>query len=387
MSLRIGRRRTGVSSRRGPAPSHEALTAPELPAVAPPNTGWLIPAPDGRLTAYAPAVAGGIVRWTESPTGRGGWTAPELLLPDNRLLPYLCVARGPAGYADVVALRRTADGPEAPLEVVHATQYQAGRPLTGWHPVGNPHVKNVRMAASIGAPVAVVDGADALHVFIRNASGGVSTRVRDPRGTWGNWASFPCKRVHEGLSAVVTRSGRVELFAPADGGVYVWRQETPGGPLDRAPDLVLCARPGTASGIETHEGRITHYWREEESGEVVAHRPSEDGAAAPAPAPLGGHSGDGPLALGRCLVDDHDCTVLAQRERTGTLAIAAHPTETESAGAWWTETHQSCEGAPAVAPDRDGRLVVAAVDGDGRLNVTRQRTDRQGLALEGWIRL
>ncbi|MFF9347773.1 hypothetical protein [Streptomyces sp. NPDC014734] len=356
-------------------------------AAAPPNTGWLIPASDGRLSAYAPAAAGGVVRWTESPTGRDGWTAPELLLPDERLLPYLCVARGETGYVEVVALRRTADRSEAPLEIVHATQYQAGRPMTGWHSLGNPHDKDQAMASAIGAPVAVVDGADVLHVFVRNAAGGVSTRRRGVGGAWGKWSSFPCKRVREGLSVTVTRAGRVELFMPADKGVYVWRQATPGGSLNRAPNLVFIARPQTASGTETYEGRVTHYWRDEQSGEVVAHRLPEEGAPEVAPAPLGGHSGDGPPALGRCLVDGHDCTVLAQREGTGTVALTAYPTETESAGAWWADTRQSCAGAPAVAPDRDGRLVVAAVDRDGRLNVTRQRTDQQGMALEAWIRL
>ncbi|MFF9400345.1 hypothetical protein [Streptomyces sp. NPDC014744] len=160
-----------------------------------------------------------------------------------------------------------------------------------------------------------------------------------------------------------------------------------GGALDRAPNLVFIARARTASGTETHEGRITHYWRDEQSGEVLAHRLPGSGAPDVAPAPLGGHSGSGPLALGRCLVDGYDCTVLAQRERTGTLALTAYPTELEAAGAWWADTLQSCKGTPALALDRDGRLVVAAVDRDGRMNVTRQRTDQQGMVLEHWVRL
>ncbi|MFE7241423.1 hypothetical protein [Streptomyces sp. NPDC057580] len=344
-------------------------------------------APDGRLTAYAPARTGGIVRWTESATGRDGWAAPELLLSDARLLPYACVASGPSGFVDLFGLRRTGDSPQSPLEIVYASQYQAGRPMTGWHSVGNPHGKDAAKASAIGAPVAVVDGADALHVFVRNALGGVSARRRDANGVWGKWTSMPCKRVREGLSAVVTRSGRIELFMPADKGVYVWRQETPGGPLDRAPNLVFIARPDTASGTETYEGRVTHYWRDEESGEVVAYRLPTAGVPDIAPAPLGGHSGRGPLALSRCLIDGYDCTVLAQTEETGTLALTAYPTELESAGAWWADTREPCEGTPALALDRDGRLVVAVIGRDGRMKVTRQRADQQGMALEGWLRL
>ncbi|MFF3629410.1 hypothetical protein [Streptomyces sp. NPDC002164] len=363
------------------------MTVPEFLAAAPPRADWLTVAPDGRLTAYAPARTGGIVRWTESPAVCDGWTAPELLLPEARMLPYLSVAQGATGFADVFGLRRTTNDPHAPADIVYASQYQVGRPMTGWHSIGNPHGKDAEKASAVGAPVAVVDGGDALHVFVRNAVGGVSTRRRDPRGVWGKWTSLPCKRVREGLSAVVTRSGRIELFMPADKGVYVWRQDTPGGALDRAPNLAFIARARTASGTETHEGRITHYWRDEQSGEVLAHRLPVVDAPDVAPAPLGGHSGSGPLALGRCLVDGYDCTVLAQRERTGTLALTAYPTELESAGAWWADTLQSCEGTPALALDRDGRLVVAAVDRDGRMNVTRQRTDQQGMVLEHWVRL
>ncbi|MFI6724747.1 hypothetical protein NRF20_11065 [Streptomyces sp. R-74717] len=388
MSLRTGRRRAAVRSGRGPAdPAQRAAAAPEALAAAPPRAGWLISAPDGRLTAYAPARTGGVVRWTETPEGRNGWTPAECLLPDDRLLPYLSVAHGSTGFVDLFGLRRKGDSPQAPVEIVYASQYQTGRPMTGWHTIGNPHANDAEQAAAIGAPVAVVDGSDALHVFVRNAVGGVSTRRRDPKGVWGKWTAMPCKRVREGLSAVVTRSGRIELFMPADKGVYVWRQEAPGGPLDRAPNLVFIARPDTACGTESYEGRITHYWRDEEAGEVVAYRLPAAGVPDVPPAPLGGHSGRGPLALTRCLVDGYDCTVLAQREETGTLALTAYPTELESAGAWWADTREPCEGTPALTLDRNGRLVVAIIGRDGRLNVTRQRTDQQGMALEGWLRL
>ena len=276
--------------------------------------------------------------------------------------------------------------PQAPLEIVYASQYQTGRPMTGWHSIGNPHGNDAAKAAAIGAPVAVVDG-DALHVFVRNADRGVSTRRRDASGGWGKWTALPCKRVRDGISAVVTGSGRIELFIPADKGVYVWRQQTPGSALDRAPNLVFIARAETASGTESYEDRITHFWRDEASGQVVAYRVPSAGDPDGTPTPLEGGSGRGPLALTRCLVDGYDCTVLAQAEDTGTLALTAYPTEMESAGAWWADTREPCDGVPALARDRVGRLVVAVIGQDGRMKVTRQRSDQQGMALEGWLRL
>ncbi|MFD6280282.1 hypothetical protein ACFWFI_32685 [Streptomyces sp. NPDC060209] len=346
-----------------------------------------MPDREGRLTAYAVGRTGGIVRWTESVARPDDWTGPELLLADTGILPYLSVARSTNGYVDLFAMRRKGKGPQAPLEIVYASQYQTGRPMTGWHSIGNPHAQDAAQSAAVGAPVAVVDGSDVVHVFVRSAAGGVFTRRRGQEGTWGKWTALPCKRVRDGISAVVTRSGRVELFMPADKGVYVWRQEKPGGSLDRAPNLVFIARPETASGIESYEDRITHFWRDDATGEVVAYRLPVPGGEDVAPAPLDGRSGRGPLALSRCVVDGYDCTVLAQTEETGTLAVTAYPTEMESAGAWWADTREPCEGAPALARDRAGRLVVAAIGREGGLSVTRQRADQQGMALEAWLRL
>ncbi|MEU9361945.1 hypothetical protein AB0D35_28115 [Streptomyces sp. NPDC048301] len=342
-----------------------------------------MPDGEGRLTAYAVGRAGGLVRWTESARSYD-WSGPELMLPETRLLPYLSVARSPQGYVDLFAMRR--GGSRTPVEIVFASQYQAGRPMTGWHSIGNPHT-DPDQAAAVGAPVAAVDGDGAVHVFVRGATGGVFTRRRSGEGTWGKWTAMPCKRVRDGISAVVTRSGRVELFMPADKGVYVWRQEKPGGSLDRSPNLVFIARPGTASGTESYEDRVTHFWRDDVTGEVVAYRVPAPGGVDVAPAPLDGRTGHGPLALSRCAVDGYDCTVLAQTEQTGTLAVTAYPTETESAGAWWADTREPCEGVPALTRDRAGRLVVAVIGGDGRLSVSRQRADGQGLALEAWLRL
>ncbi|MEU8708813.1 hypothetical protein [Streptomyces sp. NPDC048565] len=392
MGLRSGLRRAGhpaegTSSRPadGPAPA-----PPGTAAAAPRRTGWLVPDGEGRLSAYAAGRGGGIVRWTESATRPYAWTPPELLLADGRILPYLSVARGPRGYIDLFAMRRKGGGPESPVEIVYASQYQAGRPLTGWHSIGNPQGRDAAPAASIGAPVAVVDGSGKVHVFVRSATGGVFTRRRSQHGTWSKWTALPCEGVREGLSPVVTGSGRVELLMPADDGVYVWRQAKPGVPLERAPDLAYTARPESVSGIGSYEDRVTHFWRDDATGEVVAHRLTESGGEDTAPdglAALDGRSGRGPVALSRCDVDGHDCTVLAQADGSGTLAVSAYPTELESAGAWWTDTREPCEGAPALARDRAGRLVVAAIGREGGLSVTRQRTDQQGMALKAWSRV
>lgn len=88
---------------------------------------------DGRLTAYAP-VAGGVVRWTEDRPGGPTWTGPWLIEAPG--LSGVTVAQGADGYAHLVGVRRRTGKDGAQVDIVHATQFQTGRPLTAWHSLG-----------------------------------------------------------------------------------------------------------------------------------------------------------------------------------------------------------------------------------------------------------
>ncbi|MYX58936.1 hypothetical protein GTZ89_25515, partial [Streptomyces sp. SID8382] len=72
----------------------------------------------------------------------------------------------------------------------------------------------------------------------------------------------------------------------------------------------------------------------------------------------------------------HDCTVLAHQDtEAGRLAVAAHPSEDEAAGVWWTPTGEQGAHTPALALDDQGGVVLAALSLDGKLLVARQKTD------------
>ncbi|MEU2210648.1 hypothetical protein AB0B95_17420 [Streptomyces hygroscopicus] len=336
---------------------------------------------DGRLTAYASAT-GGVARWTEDRPGGSSWTGPWLIEAPG--LSQLTVAQGADGYAHLVGKRRTEgkDGPR--IDIVHATQFQTGRPLTAWHSLGSPHPKDRAKAQRIGAPAAAVDSTGALRVFVRNAGGGVSARRQDPKGTWDRWTDWKGTHVQDGLSAAATADGRLELFAPAGKGAALrWYQPEPGAAPQRGEDVPADVRPGSASAVESSPGTLTHYWRDAGSGEVLAWRPD-----APAAAPLGGATGSGPVAVVRAVVDGHDCAVLAHRDTaSGRVAVAAHPSEDEAAGVWWTPSGEQGAHTPALALDGRGQVVVAALGLDGRLLVARQKTDEAGLALRAWTRV
>lgn len=383
MALKPARTSKGGSGREPEAPARKAPAAPGLaPVLATPDgrptvTGWLLRGKDGRLTAYAPG-DGGVLRWTEVRPGGPEWTGPELVAPKAGLDPCLTVAQGADGYVHLFALWRsvTATG-EAHTDVVHAIQYQSGRPVKDWYPLGTPY-RDQTKAAKVGHPAAVVDSEDNLHVFIRNAGTGLCARVQESSGKWSKWLDLDGSGSYGAVCAGAADNGRVEVVMAAKRGVMRWTRASGNEEYQRVADLKEQPEDGSVAAQHTGEDRITFLWRESKSGEVQAVR-----GDAP-PMPLGG-AASGPIAVLRTPVDGHDCTLMAQRGADGRPALAAYPTEAESAGAVWASTGEVCAGVPALATDAAGRVVLAAFGTDGRLRITRQKTTEPGLAMEPWI--
>ncbi|MCF3119240.1 hypothetical protein IPZ68_05890 [Streptomyces arenae] len=347
---------------------------------APDTARWLLRGRDGRLTAYARA-EGGLLRWTEARPGGPDWSGPDFFeAPD---LTYLTLAQGTDGYVHFVGRReRAGDDGKAVVDVVHSIQYQSGRPLMDWRSLGNPHTKLVERAPHLGAPSVAVDTAGTVHVFVRDAVGSVRMRREGKGGKWEGWKDFKVRDTLDGTTVLATSTGRVEVLAPAAKATLRWVQEERGGDLVRADDVPLAPVPGSGTVLETAADRFTYYAADVDGGGMLAHRPADGGAAIP----LGGSPSPGPTAALRTTVDGHDCTVLAHRTATGRPALAAFPTQDEAAGLWWAETGEPCLGAPALALDARGRVVMAAIGLDGTLRLARQKAER-GLALGAWDRV
>ncbi|GAA4920120.1 hypothetical protein ACFPM3_00780 [Streptomyces coeruleoprunus] len=358
----------------GPAPRGAAL-APVVDPSVPPTTGWLVRGKDGRLTAYAP-VTEGVLRWTETRVGGPEWSGP-VHIPAPGVLPYLSIAQGADGYVHLVGLRRTADS----AEVVYALQYQSGLAVRDWVAVGSPYPDNPELSRQIGVPSAIVDSTNSLHVFVRNAGGGICGRAQVASGKWNRWADLKGSGILGSISASITAEGLMELAAPTADCLMRWDQEAVGVKFRRTEDIPARVEPSSLTTEQTGDGRLTHFWHDAKDGTVQAWRP-----ASPASAAVGAGAGTGPVAALRTPVDGVDCTVLARRDAaTGRPAIAAYPTEEESAGAEWTLTGDPCVGAPALALDGRGRVVLAVFGQDGTLRVARQKAE-PGLALEAWTR-
>ncbi|MFD8966771.1 hypothetical protein ACFV0C_17520 [Streptomyces sp. NPDC059568] len=383
--------RSGRTSRRSGDGAGSALTGeprrtlPALPVdnSLPATTGWLLRGKDGRLTAYAPA-AEGVLRWTEDRPGGPDWSGPELLAaPRAGLLPYLSIAQSAEGFVHLLAVRRrpSADGPDE-VDLLHAVQFQTGRPLRDWQSLGNPHGKDRAKALRIGMPSMVLDTTGSVHLFVRNANGRLSAKNQLRSGRWRAWGGAnPEGTVLTGeAAAAVADHGGIEVLVPARDTIVRWLREKPEAALERAEDEpVAPVAPGTLIAERTGAGRLTYFWRDAEDSTVHAWRPGME------PVRLGG-PGAGPLALLRTPVDGHDCTILAQRGPDGRPSIAAYPTENEAVGLNWTPSGEPCVGAPALSLDGDGRVVLATLGEDGTLRLARQKAE-PGLALAAWTQV
>lgn len=385
MALRSARtsKRSGRSPGEAPdigARPAESIPLPTADGTLPATTGWLVRGKDGRLTAYAPT-ENGVLRWTEDRLGGPNWSGPELL-PAPGLLPHLSIAVGAEGYVHLVGLRRK-PAPEGQIrtDVVYAVQFQTGRPLRDWQALGTPYPKDLARGGLLGLPSAVIDPNGSLHLFARNAGRGLSARIQKPTGAWLAWADLKGSRMTGESAAVVGEDGLIEVLGPTDDAVMRWRQPKVAAKAERdLKSFAAHVAPGTLTSERTGGDRLTHYWRDTDDRTVHAWR--LDGGET---APLGG-PGTGPIALLRTPVDGHDCTILAQRGLDGRPLLAAYPTENEAAGVTWTPTGEQCVGAPALALDGRGRVVMAAIAKDGGLRVARQKAE-PGLALEAWSRV
>jgi hypothetical protein len=338
---------------------------------------WLVLGKDGRLTAYARSRAG-LLRWTETRPGGPHWSKPECIpAPD---LTHLSVTQGADTYVHFLG-RRAREGDEGlpTVDIVHAIQYQTARPVTEWKSLGNPHPQREK-AARLGAPVAAVSTTGRVHVLVRNAGGGLMLRREEPSGKWDAWLDLKGSGVRDGFPAAVDASGRIEVFAGNAHHVMRWSQAKADGDFEREPNIPVRVAPATASMLETAPGRSTYFWADEDTGQLVAHRPG--GWVIP----LGGAATGDRIAVLRTVLDGYDCTVLAHRGLDGEVMVAACGTENEGAGLWWSPAGGAGVGAPALALDGHGRIVLASIGTDGTLCVARQGTG-PGLALDPPVRV
>ncbi|WP_432117993.1 hypothetical protein [Streptomyces sp. bgisy032] len=335
------------------------------------NGDWLIRGRDGRLTVYLSSGDAVLCRAERGPGGP--WEdAPRTVGGTQKLLPGPAVGQGGDGYAHLAAWRPTVPGESG---LVHSTHFRPRLAPLDWIPIGHPDKKGDRT----GPPAVTVDGAGRAYVFVRNGAGGVSLRNQKVKGGWGAWHDLGGDGVEGELAAVTGESGLVEVYAAASGRILRWRQEGDGKKPEPAEGVDAPVRPGTLRALATSAGHTTLFFTDL-SGDLCAWRPGDK------PVTLLASAGPGPVSAVRCVIEGHDCTVLAQRSASGRVAFAAYPTERETAGAWWTESGPPLPSGAlvSVALDEHEEVVAASLSpATGTVRLTR-RKDEPGLALEAW---
>ncbi|WP_406343045.1 PIG-L family deacetylase [Streptomyces sp. NBC_00648] len=218
--------------------------------------------PDGRLAAYG-VLGLRAVRWRETAPGSGRFGAADDL-GGGPLAPVLGGAALRDGRQLLFGVRFAAIAGRAGAntrEVVLLEQASPGGPFRAWRGLGNPEAGDDR-GRRIGSPLAVTAPDGRVHLFVRNADKGVSTRVREADGSWGAWRALGGETVQDGLGATVDSQGRVHVFAPGYDFVHHWTQDAPGEPLAyvaRGPRLPLAVDAPTAVGLP--EGGVQLLYR------------------------------------------------------------------------------------------------------------------------------
>lgn len=335
---------------------------------------WLHADADGRLAAFA-VLGGRLVGWVEQTPGGDRWRGPEIVGGEG-LLPYLAVIRNAAGGLQVFAVRMVPDADPARQlrEVVTAGQPGPGARFGDWVSLGNPHQGDVDPVRrrGLGMPVPARHDDGRLQVFARTFDGGVSARVQAADGAWQPWAALAGTGTQDGLSAITTSGGRVELYASTKTGVLRWYRDPAAGAGWACAQLAVPAPAGPPAVVEQTDGRLALLVREAATAAVLAYEQDRPGGRYRAtPARLGGPGGFGPVAAAAVgAFGGH--LALATRSGAGTVGVSWRRVGDLGAGGGWLRTGPRLLHAPAVGTDARGRAVVAALGIDGRLHVARQ---------------
>ncbi len=261
--------------------------------------------PDGRLRVYG-VLGLRAVCWQETEPGSGQWGDPTDL-GGGPLAPGLGTATLLDGRQLLFGLRFAALGGHGGAnerEVVVLEQRAPGGPFLAWAGLGNPERGDDR-GRRVGVPVAVTAPDGRVHLFVRNADKGVSTRVREADGTWSRWRDAGGAEVQDGLSAAVDGRGLVHLFAAGRDTVHHWAQDAAGGPVAFRPGGALPVPGGPVDVATTPAGDLALYYRQPAREELTAVR--VDGGRLPVPrfdgygAVTATGTPRGPVLLGRDL--------------------------------------------------------------------------------------
>ncbi|OKI02614.1 hypothetical protein A6A06_16530 [Streptomyces sp. CB02923] len=336
------------------------------------TTNWLQRREDGRLTAFA-VLGGRPHMWTQDTPGGETWSGPVPVGDwpaddQGRCLPRLETVRDGQGRLHLVAARALVapDPEDHRREIMHLAQEVPDGEFGTWQYLGSPHDDgNAVRRRALGLPLAAVTASGGLQVIVRNSGTGLSARTAAGPG-WGPWQDLFGGTL-EGATAVTKRSGHTEIYATTRTGMLRWYQQEPGGTVLRDYATLLPRPAGPVTLLEETGGRLLMISRQPGTGWLLAHRQHEpDGPWNAQPHLLDTTPGYGPVAA--TALPGGTTVALVQRRDDGTLALSRQPLDASPLHQRWTPLGGGPYiHAPATALDSAGRLVIATIGPDARL--------------------
>ncbi|RZU54451.1 GlcNAc-PI de-N-acetylase [Krasilnikovia cinnamomea] len=346
------------------------------------GASWLTRGADGRLAAFG-VVGTRAAVWTE---GAGGnWSRPQVL-DGAGLVPYTAAAQSPDGRWHIFGVRMTLAATDRAQrrDLVTAAQVEPGGTFGPWTSLGNPAdtpgADPIRRRG-IGMPVVAVNQDGRVQVFVRNFFGGVCTRALSATGGWGAWTDLRGSDTQDGLAAVTTKGGRIQLFASTHEGIRTWLQRKAGGAGFKQDRLDVPAPAGPPTVVRLPDGRLVLLVRQAHTSNVLAYL--QQGAKREwntEPIDLGGHGGYGPLSA---VAYGDDMLAISQRNDEGRTSLTLRYTA-DLADGQWKRTGPQLVHAPSVGVDASGALVLGAFTADGGLWTARQDGTGATMALQAW---
>ncbi|MFI9203653.1 PIG-L family deacetylase [Streptomyces sp. NPDC053048] len=280
----------------------------------------------GRLEAFG-VLGMQAVRWQESSPGSGRWGDPQNL-GGGPLAPSLASVKDAKGRRLLFALRFSGlegQGRANSREIVVLEQRTPGGSFKAWTGLGNPERRTER-GRRVGMPAAVATPDGRVHLFVRNAGKGLSSRVREPDGTWGKWRSLHGQDIQEGLTVALDRQQRVHVFGVGRDTVHHWSQEAPDKPVRHMPLKDLPGPGGDRVGAALGpDGALTVVYRTPATAEPAAFRLTEDGSSAERTAGSGLRGFAGYGAIGAVTVPRRgrkDSLMVLSRAVSGEIQLA-----------------------------------------------------------------
>ncbi|NKE60203.1 hypothetical protein FXN61_26745 [Lentzea sp. PSKA42] len=333
---------------------------------------WPVVAPwaivDGTGTLHAFVAAGDSIMWWHQAVN-GAWVGPENLR-SGTFAPGVAVALNGSGRVQIAVLDLESGS------ILTVGQSAAGGGFGNWVDVGNPD----GATPAYGTPGLVLNGDGGLELFAINKSNGVSNAWQNSDGSFSGWEAL------SGNTSVIvsppvgftSTTGRLHLFADANGHVDHWQQNPGGSTTFKAIGSVECTH---APGVAMDGGKVRALVREHTDGAVgTVAEGTSNGTFGPL-AHIGGQGGVGPVSAVTSGGASPRVLAFARNDNYG-ISVARQTSGNTFAP--WEELGGYAEVGPAAVRDAAGNVRVLIVGGDAKLYERKQTTPGAGSAFAGW---